>query len=175
MPAHATPGADQPDLPPVYSGPTPANPFGGHTFDIFDVMEQAEAAAPVHAAPPAEPAPLAGLEPENAPPLIEAQPLPEQAEATEAEPEAMQEPEPAPAAASATPEPEPAAPELAPEPEPEREPEPEPEPEPGPTPEPEPEPLVAANDAVAEPAVKPIIIGAGEAPMAEKKRGWWRR
>ena len=43
---HAEPGADQPDLPPVYSGPTPANPFGGHTFDIFDVMEQVEAAAP---------------------------------------------------------------------------------------------------------------------------------
>ena len=29
MPPHAEPGADQPDLPPVYTGPTPANPFGG--------------------------------------------------------------------------------------------------------------------------------------------------
>ena len=46
MPPHAEPGADQPDLPPVYTGPTPANPFGGQTFDIFDVMDQAEAAAP---------------------------------------------------------------------------------------------------------------------------------
>ena len=46
MPPHAEPGADQPDLPPVYTGPTPANPFGGQTFDIFDVMDQAEAAVP---------------------------------------------------------------------------------------------------------------------------------
>ncbi len=37
------PGAEQPDLVPVYAGPTPADPFGsGHVFDIFDVMEQAE-------------------------------------------------------------------------------------------------------------------------------------
>jgi ribonuclease E len=50
MPPHAEPGADQPDLPPVYSGPTPANPFGEHAFDIFDVMEQAEAAAPAETA-----------------------------------------------------------------------------------------------------------------------------
>ena len=39
----------------------------------------------------------------------------------------------------------------------------------------EPEPLVAANDTVAEPAVKPIIIGVGEDVVVEKKRGWWRR
>ncbi len=32
MPSHAEPGADQPDLPPVYTGPTPANPFGGHAL-----------------------------------------------------------------------------------------------------------------------------------------------
>jgi hypothetical protein len=43
------PGAEQPDLVPVYAGPTPADPFGsGHAFDIFDVMEQAE----LNAAPP---------------------------------------------------------------------------------------------------------------------------
>ena len=47
------PGAEQPDLIPVYAGPTPADPFGsGHVFDIFDVMEQAELnAAPVSRAP----------------------------------------------------------------------------------------------------------------------------
>jgi ribonuclease E len=47
------PGAEQPDLMPVYAGPTPADPFGsGHVFDIFDVMEQAELnAAPVGRAP----------------------------------------------------------------------------------------------------------------------------
>ena len=26
-----------------------------------------------------------------------------------------------------------------------------------------------------EPAIKPIVIGNGEAPVAERKRGWWRR
>ena len=39
------PGAEQPDLLPAYAGPTPADPFGGQAFDIFDVMEQAELAA----------------------------------------------------------------------------------------------------------------------------------
>ncbi len=39
------PGAEQPDLIPVYAGPTPADPFGGQAFDIFDAMEQAELAA----------------------------------------------------------------------------------------------------------------------------------
>jgi ribonuclease E len=42
---YAAPGAEQPDLPTVYIGPTPANPFGGQAFDIFDVLEQAEASA----------------------------------------------------------------------------------------------------------------------------------
>ncbi len=47
------PGAEQPDLVPVYAGPTPADPFGaGHVFDIFDVMEQAELnATPARRAP----------------------------------------------------------------------------------------------------------------------------
>jgi hypothetical protein len=35
--------------------------------------------------------------------------------------------------------------------------------------------LVAANDEALEPAIKPIIVGAGDAPVVEKKRGWWRR
>ncbi|MSP00772.1 MAG: ribonuclease E/G [Acetobacteraceae bacterium] len=39
------PGAEQPDLIPVYAGPTPADPFGGQAFDIFDAMEQVELAA----------------------------------------------------------------------------------------------------------------------------------
>ena len=51
----ATPGAEQPDLPPVYIGPTPANPFGGQAFDIFDVLEQAEANAAAVRQGPAEP------------------------------------------------------------------------------------------------------------------------
>ena len=48
------PGAEQPDLVPVYAGPTPADPFGsGHVFDIFDVMEQAELNAAPASRPPA--------------------------------------------------------------------------------------------------------------------------
>jgi ribonuclease E len=43
----AAPGAEQPELPQIYIGPTPANPFGGHAFDIFDVLEQVEASAAV--------------------------------------------------------------------------------------------------------------------------------
>ena len=48
LPPVGVPGAEQPDLMPVYAGPTPADPFGGHVFDIFDAMEQAE----LNAAPP---------------------------------------------------------------------------------------------------------------------------
>ena len=46
---------------------------------------------------------------------------------------------------------------------------------------PEPEVAVAeaapepANDVIAEPAIKPIVIGSGDEPPAQKKRGWWRR
>ena len=47
----AVPGADQPDLQPVYAGPTPADPFGGRAFDIFDVMDQVERAAEAQPAP----------------------------------------------------------------------------------------------------------------------------
>ena len=36
------PGAEQPDMVTTYAGPTPADPYGGHVFDIFDAMEQAE-------------------------------------------------------------------------------------------------------------------------------------
>jgi ribonuclease E len=47
----SVPGADQPDLAPVYAGPTPADPFGGRAFDIFDVMDQVERAAEAKPAP----------------------------------------------------------------------------------------------------------------------------
>jgi len=51
LPPTAVPGADQPELQPVYAGPTPADPFGGRAFDIFDVMDQAERAAEAAPAP----------------------------------------------------------------------------------------------------------------------------
>ena len=166
MPPHAEPGAEQPDLPPVYSGPTPADPFGGHTFDIFDVLEQAEDVTPHVAAANAvvepavtsvsvttEPEParaaaseVAAPEPEPASAIVLAEPEPTQAEAAG--------PEPAPAIVLAEPEPTPAAPEPLP---------------------PEPEPVVAANDIAPEPTIKPIIIGGEQDVVLEKKRGWWRR
>jgi ribonuclease E len=53
----AVPGADQPELQPVYAGPTPADPFGGRAFDIFDVMDQVERAAEAKPAPRTSSAP----------------------------------------------------------------------------------------------------------------------
>jgi ribonuclease E len=156
VPAHAEPGADQPELPPVYSGPTPANPFGGQAFDIFDVMEQVEEAAQPRAATAAsvEPEPAPAAEPE----LAVAAPLPM------AEPEAFTEAQAA-ELPPATHEPEPVT---------EAEQPPEPDlaaPEPSATA----EPPVPANDVAAEPAVKPIIVGGEPDAVVEKKRGWWRR
>jgi ribonuclease E len=34
--------AAAPEIPPVYIGPTPADPFGGGAFQLFDVVQQAE-------------------------------------------------------------------------------------------------------------------------------------
>jgi ribonuclease E len=49
---HGFPGAEQPDVAPAYVGPTPADPFGGNVFDLFDVMERAELAAAPTQRPP---------------------------------------------------------------------------------------------------------------------------
>jgi ribonuclease E len=150
MPPHAEPGAEQPELPPVYSGPTPADPFGGHTFDIFDVLEQTEDVTP------SVPAASAVVEPAVTNVSVMAEPEPAQAAASE-----VAAPEPAPAIVLAEPEPAPAEATDA-------------ELEPLPS-APEPEPVVAANDIAPEPAVKPIIIGGEQDVVLEKKRGWWRR
>jgi ribonuclease E len=193
----AVPGADQPELQPVYAGPTPADPFGGRAFDIFDVMDQAERAAEARPAPRAEP-PVEIVDsgtPEPQSSNVESEPV------VASEPEAA---EPQLVAFERTMTPEPEAPELegpeseAPEPE---------APEPvhpdaeilntG-APEPageslraqaEPEtasPPVPANDTTAEilapepsappePLIKPILVGASGEPPVEPKRGWWRR
>ncbi len=163
----AEPGADQPELPPVYTGPTPANPFGGQVFDIFDVMDQVERDAAARASTPPKPEPQAPA-PVAAPvgawaqaetPAVVAEPEPVAAVAQPAEVApvaAIGEPAPA---APVAPEPvaaEPAAPEpVAPEPS-------------------APEPA-AAEPASAEPLVKPIVIGQDVTAPAERKRGWWRR
>jgi ribonuclease E len=145
LPEVALPGSEQPELP-VYAGPTPADPFGGRTFDIFDVMEQAEARAAQaaltpRAAPPAPP-PIAA-EPEPAPqPAVEAPAVEEPVVEVIEAPVVAEETAPEPAIAEATPaangqgHDEPAEP-------------------------------------ASEPLIKPIVVGT--APVEAPKRGWWRR
>jgi ribonuclease E len=153
LPLVAEPGAEQPEMPPVYSGPTPANPFGGN-FDIFDVLEQVEQAAErpfAIVAPPPEPPPAPPLEP--APEPVAQTPV------AEPEPVLFEPVAPQPV----VPEPVVVEPVAS-------------EPVPIELPEPIPEPVqVAANDSAPEPLVKPIVIGSDEEPVVEKKRGWWRR
>ena len=162
--------------PPVYAGPTPADPFGGGAFDIYDVMEQAEQRAA--ATPPIQHAPdeaaRAVAEASAAEATVPAEaiaPAPEPAvdvdlgalNGTVAEPGAAAAspvsdteppPEPEPAASNGH-APDPVAPDLS-----------------GPD-------LIATGAApeisapVAAHVPPPVIIGSGE--PAEKKRGWWRR
>ena len=170
----AVPGADQPELQPVYAGPTPADPFGGRAFDIFDVMDQVERAAeaqPVlRAAPAPESVESVAPEPELPPVEVHETPgavletpdavkpaeVPEDAiPAAPAEPVLSAEPE---IVNTAAPEPmaEPVAMETIPEALADGE-------------------IVTTEQPVPEPLIKPILIGtAGDAPV-EKKRGWWRR
>jgi ribonuclease E len=174
LPAVAALDAEQPDLlaSAPYRGPTPANPFGGDSFDIFDVMDQAERAAerPAAMEPPMAEPPMA--EPPMAEPPMAEPPMaePPMAEPPVAEPPAEASVETVVAETIAAPEP------VAPEPV---------------VAEPvkavpaqaelaiaeDPAPAIAepANDVVQEPAIRPIVIGTDEAPPVEKKRGWWRR
>ena len=159
--AVSEPGAEQPELP-AYAGPTPADPFGGQSYDIFAVMEQAEQAAEQAAAAPAVP---------PAPALAEVEALAvasaEAVVVTSAPmPAPMPAPEPVAAAGIAMPGPVAAVPELVPQPVLELAFEPEKIPEPA---------MAEAEPAREEPAIKPIVIGVDEAPEAPKKRGWWRR
>jgi ribonuclease E len=94
------PSAEPPPayVPPyVYEGPTPANPFGGSNYDIFDMMDQAME-QPAAAAPAPQRALVIDAPPE---------PLPEPEPAPEPDPEPEVHPTPEPVAASAAPMPEP--------------------------------------------------------------------
>jgi ribonuclease E len=142
--ALAEPGAQQPDLPPIYVGPTPADPFGGHAFDIFDVLEQAEAQEKQAPAPPVTPLPIVAGPPPAIEPVEDIELAPEATPPDASLAEGSAEPTPV----SEVPPTEPLAP---------------------------PEPPAPANDQEAAPAIRPILIGAEEAPPVEKKRGWWRR
>ena len=163
--AVAEPGAEQPDLP--YSGPTPANPFGGQAFDIFDLIDGADHPVGTPQPTPATAAPVASTgapaaEEPMATPLIHPISEPEVVEIAAGvvlEPEPLVD-QPGGAAPEAT--------EVATLPEPPTVPEP-------------PLALAAAaaapqpaNDVEPEPATKPIIVGAEGEPVV-KKRGWWRR
>jgi ribonuclease E len=129
-----------------FAGATPADPFGGAVFDLYDAIEGAEQmpqGAPLHAPPLPlpEPAPLPNG------PLGEPEPMPAETaaagELTVSEEAPAAQIDTAVAAAEAEPT---AAPATSAEPEP----------------------------PAAEPLVKPYVIGI-DAPAAEKKRGWWRR
>ena len=166
-------GAEQPDLPPVYTGPTPANPFGGQGYDIFEALERAEEQAALTATAPvairAEPAAAEGgtvepVAPEAEPAVAEITPVEPVASTVVIVPIAAAPPaEVTPEPVAAVAEPEPVA-EVAPAPEPAA-------PEPA---APEPAAAEPAAEAVAGPVIQPIVIGETAAP-AEKKRGWWRR
>jgi len=161
----AEPGAEQPELPPIYTGPTPANPFGGPAFDIFDVLEQAEQAADRTVPLATEPAPERAPEPAAEPAL---EPIAELASEPAHEPTPQRVLElptvPLQGAASqfaAEPVVADVVPTIAAEPEPVTD---------------ASAPPVPANDETPEKLVKPIVIGAdADTPAAEKKRGWWRR
>ncbi len=177
---------------PSYAGPTPADPFGGQPFDIFDILERAEMADQAQAgrgrkaaaaeAPPAgleiPPVPADATEPpdivraddvptESAPEPDAAGPAPSQASAEEAPAETAPpvEPEELPAPTVPPVAAAPAAPaeHVAAEPVPEA-----PEQE-------QPERETAAAEPAVGQVIRPIVIGADPLPATERKRGWWRR
>ncbi len=183
----AVPGAEQPELLPVYAGPTPADPFGGRAFDIFDVMDQAERAA--EAQPVSRATSTVEIVNDGAP---EPETINTDSEAASDETTAptgehiaseMEHSEDAGAPAQGDAEPDAHMAQQT-----------EPEIINTAAPEPsgearltgaEPQAPTPANDTGSgiempeppppEPLVKPILIGADGEPPAERKRGWWRR
>jgi ribonuclease E len=160
MPAYAAPV----DAVPVYTGPTPADPFGAG-FDIFDVIDTTAAPVPprraeipvavartapeplarhgtVPASAPPSDVPPSDLRPSDLPP-----PQPSLAEPPPAEPressDLIRTAEARPEAEGQTSAAEPAAA--------------------GPG-----EPYVA-------PPIQPVLIGSSDVPPTDRKRGWWRR
>ncbi len=147
----------QPYVPAPYAGPTPADPFGARSFDIYDLMDEPLPPLDIPPVPAKVAAPAAET-------LVAKEPAPEHA-APIPEPEAVTKPEAAPESLAA-----PvslAVPEQLAVPEPKVvavHPHPEPEPETAIEPEPAPPPVYA-----------PVLVGPSEEAPAEPKRGWWRR
>jgi ribonuclease E len=167
------PGADQPDLPPVYAGPTPADPFGGRAFDIFDVMDQVERAAEAKPAPrsPSASEIVNATAPEAEPsfaeePAVEVAP---DAEGVAVEPEIVNGGAPEPIAVSLPPA-EIHAAEVADDAAPVTG-----EQVNGAGKVGEGDEIANVDAPPAAPLIRPILVGSdGESP-AEKRRGWWRR
>ena len=186
MSPFAVPGAEQPELQPVYAGPTPADPFGGRAFDIFDVMDQAERAAEAQPASPATSAAEivndGGPEPETI--TADTAAASDETTAPGGEPQGLEHPEDAQAPAPDHAEPDVHMARPTAEPEIINTAAPEPSGEARLTGA-EPQAPTPANDTGSgnalpeppppEPLVKPILIGADGEPPAERKRGWWRR
>lgn len=159
-----------PEPAPAYTGPTPANPFGGASaYDIFDAIEQAEqeralalTARIAGVAPPApETAPEAGTGAEQEPSKPAAEQVP-----------VALEPVGGSYLASAEIVPEPVMPKpVAPEPVSQ---------EPVSQAPIAPEPVMAAAESLpappapTAPAIVPVLISSDE-PVAMPKKGWWRR
>jgi ribonuclease E len=135
----------------VWTGPTPADPFGGQTYDIFDLFEQQEQPD----VPVLPPAPAAAVEAGPVPPQATEPVAPEPvAEVAVASPVALP-----PVSLSGTVEADIAEPQAAVAAS---------APEPAASAEARPEPVVG-------PAIRPLVIGQDDIPAAERKRGWWRR
>jgi ribonuclease E len=168
--------------PPVYAGPTPADPFGGGVFDIYDVMEQAEQRAealPARSHTPDEAA-RAEIEADAAEATVPSETVHATQEAEVSAPAPVMETSEMPAEPPAEQMAEPAMPESMPEGMPESE---------HATTD-RYDAVVEASSAAAtdehlsqmnghapEPEARqiapPTLVGSGE--PAEKKRGWWRR
>ncbi len=161
LPEIAALGAEQPDLPPVYAGPTPANPFGGTAFDIFDALEQAEnqataapaPALPLMVEPAVTPEPVPDIDPEPAATTMGSRAAEPALPITLAEEIVAAENPDASLAAAPT----------------------EAVPEPEAVPSPDEAPVPANDEAAAEPALKPILVGQDDTAPAQRRLGWWRR
>ncbi len=157
----------------TYTGPTPADPFGGQAFDIFDIMDETEErAAMVSPAPllPMPSRPEHEAEAAEATVLAETVPPHDPAVITQAEQVADHQPEPEPVhhlgPDAAEPTPEPAS-----------------EGEASPAILDAPPSLLNGYAADPEPATEteptsvavapPTLVGG--TPATEKKRGWWKR
>jgi ribonuclease E len=192
--AVAQPGAEQPEIP-SWTGPTPADPFGGREFDIFDALERAERAAEAQASarPDADAAPRLLARPVAVPQAEAVTEPPRDAEAPLAPAAATPAPATPPIAEPVAAEPPPA--EAAPAAEPVAEAPIPAQPVPA---QPIPAQPIAAEPVLAEalaagsarpeplappepererpgPVIKPIVIGVDDLADAPKKRGWWKR